>query len=453
MGKNGASRASLVCAFTAFFLCGGILAVPGVIVDKLLGAWGWNMTHFGFGIFLQGVSALLGTRTTAWYLNSSIETSALRNSSKRKQRSMLPACAGLSAAGGIALLYFFNIPWIGFALLGWAVGAFTVLGNVTALGLGSGARMLTIINMAFTAGAVALPAATALILAGQGAYTTPGWLSSLAQDPSGAWKLAPAIAIVAFLSLCEPSTRYLVRKIKIEPENPAAIEEEKKTESQSTGKTALRCASIALVCYVGTEINLSNNWMPFLGSAMGSNESVIRLANPLYWFGLLAARVIFSFAHPAQDKILSWLRKLGYSSLIIIGAAIAAALLQASPLASAISNLRLFISPWFVLVPCFLSGLAIGVSYSFILGAVVHSPAPGLRKQLEEHSESGGANGAHHAVTATMHWGVLGAIALPPVMGIVAEYLGYIASMAFVFLTQVVFTGAIVIWQRLYTRR
>jgi fucose permease len=478
MGKNGASTASLVCAFVAFFLCGGILAVPGVILDKLLAEWGWNMTNFGFGIFLQGSSALLGTRITAWYLESGSRKPATtgvlesnrhksaKGSAKTEQRSILPACAGVSGALGIALLYFFKAPWIGFALLGWSVGAFTVLGNVTALGLGSSARMLTIINMAFTAGAVALPAITALLLASHSLLASAGWLTSLGMDANALWKLAPATAIILFIALCEPGTRFLAQKTKEQQINPPLTSsefqaEDRDVQSAAARKTALQCASVALVCYVGTEINLSNNWMPFLGSAMGASESVIRLANPLYWFGLLTARVIFSVAHPEHGQILSWLRKLGYSSLIIIGSAIVAALLNTSPFSSwqPVEVLRSGLSPWLLLIPCFLSGLAIGVSYSFILGAVAHRQSVNWDALAAMPASTNGGSTAPNStsstkstnsansVTATMHWGVIGAIALPPIMGTIAEHYGHIASMSFVFLTQIVFTAAVIIWQ------
>jgi fucose permease len=452
MGKNGANTAPLVCAFAAFFLCGGILAVPGVILDKLLAEWGWNMTNFGFGIFLQGSSALLGTRLTAWHLESGTrkaasvhalegsEHSPVHGTPKTQQRSILPACAGLAGALGIALLYFFKTPWIGFALLGWSVGAFTILGNVTALGMGSSARMLTIINMAFTAGAVALPAITALLLASHSLLTSESWLVSLGMNNHEVWKLAPAAAIALFIALCEPGSRLLAHRAQkhsnqyeiIPPPGPGEGKaEEQDLRKAAARRTVLQCASVALVCYVGTEINLSNNWMPFLGSAMGASESLIRLANPLYWFGLLSARVIFSVAHPEHDQILSWLRKLGFSSVLIIGSTIVAASINTSPLASSqvIEFIRSSLSPWLLLIPCFLSGLAIGVSYSFILGAVAHSGS------------------STNSVTATMHWGVIGAIALPPIMGTIAEHYGHIASMSFVFLTQIVFTAAVIIWQ------
>lgn len=408
MGKSGPDAGSARARSLhqmSMFLCGTLLSMPSVVIDLLLSRWEWTPREFGWGILLQGLGALVGTRLVA----------------RRQHGASLTLASGILGAAGTVLVYVAGQPWLGLPLCGLAIGVFTTLANSSASLDSEGPRLLSLLNMTFTAGAVACPLllATALSIEDSGLV------------PAETWTLLPGICALS-LALLGAGLALTVAKQK---ETPRMVHLERRAPQMSKAEL---CAGVVLFCYVGTEINLSNGWLMFLHREAQLAEQLARCAGPAFWAGLFAARILSGTRHPAPARLVPWLRIMGAASTVVIFAALAgSATLSGRGLPQGF-GLGDFPEAWgrplMLLALGSASGASIGAAYAFVLGALA--------------SQQGFDKDAPHLIARTMQWGVAGAIIMPALAGMVAAQWGFRAHMVFVLATQIVFLLGALIWPR-----
>ena len=467
---QGDNQAGFKLAFTSFLLCGGILSFPGVILDLLLTQWKWTPADFGYGLFVQGCFALVGTRIAASFHS-------------KKNDPALYLMSMLVCAVGTVLLYFSwhlfegralsALTFAGFAFLGCGVGSASLINNGVAFSSLNVPRALNILNMAYTVGAVLVPALTAVVVnsmpqADIGLYLNP-------------WQPVAFILCCAFFGLALFS-HFSLHPVSFEKETTnnsdhlASNQNAPKTRksqllwarkrhtngalTQSIGSNAnelnfqtklkfptpkkeplkgtrfgivpLICAAVVMGCYVGTEINLSNLWVPLIKDIVSvklqagiENDLNFRLASPLYWGGLFASRIFFSFVTPPPKTLVAYIVGFGLASSATLGIAMT--------LQTELFGFSGSIFPYYILLilSCG-SGLFIGASYSFTLGALTYyySEIPAARR----------------ANAIIIQFGVLGAIAFPPAVGVVTAQSGTPGALVFVFLSQLLFSASAIIW-------
>ncbi|MCA2959661.1 MAG: hypothetical protein IOD12_05375 [Silvanigrellales bacterium] len=188
---------ALLPFFLSFTLSGGLIAFPGTVLETLLKSFGFTPTLFGIALFVQGSFALLGTRA---FSKASLRLPSLH---------ALEGAALLLPAVGIAIVYLcdpilslLSLPpvpaalrLVGYAALGAGVGGSGILNNAFALRGADTTRALGFLNMAFTAGAVALPAATSGLLSQSHLFEPFAFLRE------HAWRIPMAALFLAFLIL------------------------------------------------------------------------------------------------------------------------------------------------------------------------------------------------------------------------------------------------------------
>jgi MFS family permease len=359
--------------FALAYACNGaIVSMPGANFTQLMTLAHWTPADFGMALLLQGSFSYLGTRFVSSHL-------AKLNVSRR-----LAVCAILQGLG-LLLIYSPSPTYLralGFALVGLSVGNISILGSLAALKSHLPQKKLNQLNLAFTGGAVLIPMLTSALL------------QLNTQHFDWRWPLMPAL-----LSLGLLLTRGVLQKDDLSLENKVANE----TVESATVKAGflhslpLTSACFALFLYVGIEINLSNSWVGLMPEKTGLSLS--SWASPLFWSGLFISRLIFSFYVPAQKNLSKYLICFASGTLlclVILGLVRSVLFLDNASLSIA-------------LCAAFLSGLSIGSSYSFILGAVTHTAPKGYETAY---------------ASRTSEWGVLGTIVLPPMLGF-AEQIGH----------------------------
>lgn len=408
---------ALLPFFFSFVLSGGLIAFPGTVLNTLLDSFGFTPTLFGLALFVQGTFALLGTR---FFSNASLRAGASLHA--------LEGLALLLPLAGIGVVYLsdpllelLSLPalppaarLLGYAALGAGIGGSGILNNAFALRRGDTTRSLGFLNMAFTAGAVALPAATSALLSQDHLF------SSLAFAKEHAWRTPMVFLFCAYLTLSVWCLRHAKRHVDTQSSF---------FDVQNTGKEKkppfvpffpLFAACLLMFCYVGAEVGMAITWVPFLLKEVGLTETTARLASPLYWGGLFFARLTFSLVPPPTRLLPRFLAVFGMGVLVCLGLALAAS-----------SKTALFIplftpqdsSLWLAVAG--FSGAFIGASYSFVLALLTAFYA---------------SIQASRAAFAAAQFGVAGAVLVPPALGATIDATSFSGGLVFVFLTMVPFT-------------
>jgi|GEM_PF-626956 len=429
------TRSIIAPFFISFFLGGAIMAYPGTVLDHLLVEFGWTPAIFGLALLVQGACVFAGTR---FFSAASLRVTGPHPSAALAHLLGLAAWALLLPAAGVFLVYYSDVwpglwtapTWfrlVGYGVLGLGLGGSGILNNAFALRSSDAPRNLNVLNMAFTAGAMLVPAATG------------GLLASLESEPAWLWRAPVGVAMLACVGLsvwCGVRARAMRALAANEGAIPlgtvhspadstgAASREETSAAASAevtapfdarTARSALVCACVVLFFYVGCEINLSNAWMSFLRTDLHLPEAAARLASPLYWAGLFVSRLYFSFRVQRGASIAR--------HLAVFGGGVVAC----TAMALVLSGRSFTVPDAVVLILPLASGLFIGASYAFSLALLTHFFAP-----LE----------ASRAVFTTALWGVAGSVVLPPVAGALIEAQGYAAGVAFVCVCMVIFTAA-----------
>jgi fucose permease len=398
------------------------------VLDDLLADFQFSPTLFGLALFVQGTAAFLGTRFLS---RASLVAQASLHRLEAQALLLLVVGGGVVYAADLVLAAFGLGPLglaarlCGYALLGAGIGGSGILNNAFALRSSRPTHALNILNMAFTMGAVALPAFTAALLASADGLV-PRWL----------WR----IPVLGFLGsalllsfICARQAGSMANAKPLADATEANVDSGALTPPSPPPaaqlKTAVVLASIVLFCYVGSEINLSNSWVPYLHDVAGLPRDVARLASPAFWGGLLAARAYFAFFTPPGRALSTYLRVFGLGVLACVVLALALPMVFPPAAQSPASSVAPIASaPWAGigwLGLAWLTGLFIGSSYSFTLGIITTV-----------------ANGeaASRAAFVVAQFGVLGAVCLPPLLGFVVDAGGFGAALAFVAFTMCVFT-------------
>lgn len=424
------------------FLSGALLAMPSAVIDILLSEWAWTPERFGVGVLIQGCGALLGTIIVSRVAGRTGSSQAEGPRPLALSEGSLSVAAGLMGCAGTLLLYLVHLPWPGFFCCGAAIGILTTLANSHASCAPSGPRLLSLLNMCFTLGAVLCPALVAAILAWHGT-ASPGWQL---------WHIVPAALALWFVAQGFLTARAGTPARNVVPSLSAQAPDDARPKATKAPSHRLMtaCGFLALFCYVATEVNLSNGWMLFLVHEENVPSDVARSSGPLFWLGLLGARVLFSLIHPQDSQILWWLKALGFANLAVLGTTLLLASDALVTLCSSASTLGgLGVCPSLLAIkapPVFLtlavlSGLTLGAIYAFILGAVTHHAALNRQHALTPQETS-------RRIAQTMQGGELGAMLMPPLAGSVATHWNHAAAMVTIFLTQAVFVTAIFLWPR-----
>ena len=418
MGKFSTALRRFPDHVFGMFLCGAALAMPSAVLDVLLQQWGWSPKDFGFGVLVQGLGALGGSVLVSRWSRGTDPESAT---------TLWTVLAALLGGMGLLLLYFGNTPSPAFACVGFAIGVLTTQGNREAARCEDAAWQLSILNMMFTAGAVVCPGLLALTLAHAPA-STGGYPT---------WQLVPLLMALLFCA------RALMLAWRIRPKAqgvesaPPDTLQHAPSDINTTVQHGLWltvCAGLALFCYVATEINLSNGWMLFLMEHAQVDQALARFAGPIFWSGLLCARILASVFPIHGRHLVTLLRVMAALSLVVLVTTLTLAH-HGLPLGWAATDLRAH--TFLVLVAA--SGLSLGSVYGFVLGAAASaSPTHAL---------------AARTVGRIIPWGIVGAMVMPPLMGTVSEALGFGAGMLFIAATQSVFLLALLFWPRSLRRQ
>jgi fucose permease len=269
--------------FFAFLLTGGLLAFPGSCLDLLLRDFGWSPALFGFAMMLQGCASFVGSRFASkrcggehyrrwtfrslWFLAVGIVLYYFCD------WTTLPLARGLGMPEFTATL----LRLLGICCIGFGIGTNGIFNNAAALSGPSPSFALNLLNMGFTTGAVLLP------------LTTSQYLRFADVDSRLLWR-TPVVFLSLFyilLSLYVLHSRHLSQ--------PPPVKSMKESSSSKIPPLPVIAASLVLFCYVGSEINLSNNLGLLSERLFSFSADTSRVASSFFWGGLLAARIFFTF--------------------------------------------------------------------------------------------------------------------------------------------------------------
>ena len=416
--------------FCSFLLSGGLIAFPGSVFAEILQEFRWEAATFGSAMLIQGAFAFIGTAFTSKLVF-------------RFNLSILQMAGALCSCLGIAFVYGkLSMPfvWAGYAAIGSGIGICGIVNNAWALKTEHPPKYLNLLNMGFTAGAVFVPTLSWALFAYL--QSNLGEATSFAPALQIYWKWPIYMVCAGFGLLAVYSGgSYYFRHEKRAIGNQTARAVEKiatksKEVSQSmpakpTIPTMPRdfvliafASSLGLFCYVGSEINMSNGWVELLSTSGLLSLKNSKLASPLYWAGLLLVRGYFAFSTPKDANIAKLLAVFGtLTSIALLATLILThpAMTFASPIVNALAEnaaARTTANVFLLALPL-CSGLFIGSSYSFLLGAI----------------SSYYRNNPHFAAKGlfiTVQAGVFGSVVLPFCFGMATQW--FKISGGFVFL-------------------
>jgi fucose permease len=382
-GRNSLKNITFLQHCSIFALAGGLSALPGTNMLSFLANANWGPGQFGTGLLLQGVFAFLGAKSVATPLVQNVPT---------QKKFVLFSVVQLTA---VFLNYSSHssdiLRYLGFAFFGFTIGFGSLMGSRSAVGEPKAQRLLNILNLSFTAGALAVPLFAALF-----GFLLPHW--------EGRWRsplaLVAALHIMLwFLILSNKESE----KVNQHTSDAKVIHNREHPKSLAV-RLPLLAASFGLLLYVGNEINMANTWVGLAMWKDAFSPSAAQWMSAFFWAGLFATRLFFSLWVPTPQSVFSWLITFAFGTLAWVGI---------------FAFWVFFGNPNWVWVPwtcAFGSGLFIGASYSFFLGAAVQVAPEGQKEKFAQ---------------KTAEFGVLGAILLPPLMGYSEEWSGKQAVLVF----------------------
>ena len=377
LSPKASTTHSALWPFALAYACnGGIVSMTGANLLAFFALTGWSPATFGTALLVQGSFAYLGIRFLCPWMMAKWPGPVRLALSCLMQFAGLLLVYGPDLGGG-------SLRWAGFACVGLSVGTLSLFGSWAGLESAEPQKNLNLLNLAFTGGAVVVPLLSTL----------------LKFTPSLDWRSPLLILLAAHACLW---SRAIAQGVRSTGESRAAHALRHASGVGAMAKiTTLHSLGLAASCfalflYVGTEINFSNAWV----GLVNTQSSLGTWASPLFWGGLFLSRLTFSLFVPAQSKLPSWLVGFGAGTLLSLG------------LFGGLVNLggpELHLSLHLSLLPAFTSGFCIGSTYSFVIGAVTSLAPKGFESAY---------------AAKTSEWGVLGAIALPPLIGLFQQKWG-----------------------------
>ena len=407
-----------------YMLSGGVLALPGACADLLLSAFGWSAADFGMAITIQGLCAFLGSRMAG-------KRAVVHDLKHQARQSLAWGCLG-------TVLFYFSdwtlvpilapllpmqihkyIPLLGIVAIGVSVGANGIFNNTAGMQLEQRPRALNLLNLAFTVGATLVPvAATAYLnLASASLNLASASLNLASSTLNGAhspsfssplwstvWWRLPAGALVfcyLFVVLYAFPNASLFKNKKLTVAAPTQQAEPDVSHVQPhlgaglSPRLPVVLLSLVLFCYVGSEVNVSNGISLLNWKAFGFTQQQARVASPVFWSGLFAARLCASLANFRVESF-------GRILLAASAGCLTCFLLLM------FQTFQFFPDPYFAnLALVFSTGFFLGSIYGFGLGATLYFYTP--------------AEASKNANTAALV-GVAGSVLLPLLFGQVASH-------------------------------